>query len=79
MSVILNKLRDSLSHIDLNKSVCIAYSGGIDSTVLLHAASIACQQSGHSLMAIHINHQIHADSQQWADHCIDQCLSLIHI
>lgn len=76
MSVILDKLLDSLSHIDANKSVCIAYSGGIDSTVLLHAANIACQQSGHSLTAIHINHQIHADSQQWAEHCIDQCRPL---
>jgi len=73
MSVILNKLRDSLSHIAVNKSVYIAYSGGIDSTVLLHAANIACQQSGHALKAIHINHQIHKDSEQWADHCIDQC------
>jgi tRNA(Ile)-lysidine synthase len=73
MTVILNKLRDSLSRIDVSKTVCIAYSGGIDSTVLLHAASIICADSGHCLKAIHINHQIHADSQQWLQHCEEQC------
>ncbi len=76
MSVILNKLRDCLSHIETNKSVYIAYSGGIDSTVLLHAANLVCADSGHSLKAIHIDHQIHADSQQWSQHCIDQCQML---
>ena len=73
MPVILNKLRECLSHIDINKSICVAYSGGIDSTVLLHAANIARADSGHSLKAIHINHQIHVDSQQWSQHCINQC------
>ncbi|MFK7794419.1 MAG: tRNA lysidine(34) synthetase TilS [Gammaproteobacteria bacterium] len=76
MSVILDKLQDSLSSIDVNKSIYIAYSGGIDSTVLLHATNIACQQSNHSLTAIHINHQIHANSSQWAEHCIEQCRKL---
>ena len=80
MSVIVSKLQECLSHIDVNQQISIAYSGGIDSTVLLQAASIVCQQSGHSLKAIHIDHQIHADSQQWAQFCIDQCRKLdIHI
>jgi tRNA(Ile)-lysidine synthase len=76
MPVILSKLRECLSHIDTNKSVNIAYSGGIDSSVLLHAASIACLDSGHSLKAVHIDHQIHVDSQQWSQHCVDQCRML---
>lgn len=76
MSVIVNNLRECLSHIDVTKSVFIAYSGGIDSTVLLHAASMVCLESGHSLKAIHIDHQIHVDSQQWSQHCIEQCRKL---
>ena len=76
MSVILDKLRENLSCINVNKSICIAYSGGIDSTVLLHAASLVCANSGHSLKAIHINHQIHIDSNHWSQHCIDQCQML---
>ncbi|MFK8028268.1 MAG: tRNA lysidine(34) synthetase TilS [Gammaproteobacteria bacterium] len=73
MSVILNTLRDSLSHIDVNISICIAYSGGIDSSVLLHASHVVCKQTGHSLKVIHIDHQLHEDSQQWSQHCIEQC------
>ena len=76
MSVILNKLRECLSYIEANKSISIAYSGGIDSTVLLHAAKRVCKDSGHTLTAIHIDHQLHADSQQWSQHCTDQCLAL---
>lgn len=73
MSVILNKLRDSLSHIDVNKSICIAYSGGIDSSVLLHASHVVCKQTGHSLKVLHIDHQLHEDSKQWSQHCSEQC------
>ena len=73
MPVILNKLHDCLLNTDETKSICIAYSGGIDSTVLLHAASIACASSGHALKAIHIDHQIHADSNAWSKHCQQQC------
>ncbi len=76
MPVLLNKLRDCLSQIDVNRSIYIGYSGGIDSTALLHASSTACATSGHSLKAIHINHQIHADSQQWLQQCVDQCHAL---
>jgi tRNA(Ile)-lysidine synthase len=76
MPVLLTKLRDCLSRIDLNKSIYVAYSGGIDSTALLHASSAACAASGHRLKAIHINHQIHADSQQWSQRCVDQCHTL---
>jgi len=72
MSIIECKLHDCLTQIDVNKSICIAYSGGIDSTVLLHAVSIACASTGHSHKAIHVNHQLHADSQLWEQHCIQQ-------
>ncbi len=73
MSVIHNQIRDCLSQLDPDKTVYVAYSGGIDSTVLLHATIQACKPSGQKLKAIHINHQIHHDSLLWSQHCIEQC------
>ena len=53
----------------------IAYSGGMDSTALLHAISLN-QDLSNRLTAIHINHNIDAASEQWANHCQDQCDNL---
>ncbi|MFP4246668.1 MAG: tRNA lysidine(34) synthetase TilS [Halochromatium sp.] len=53
----------------------IAYSGGVDSTVLLHA----CAQLRDaldldlSLKAIHIDHGLHPRSADWARHCRRVC------
>jgi tRNA(Ile)-lysidine synthase len=47
----------------------IALSGGLDSTVLLHA--LACSREKHSvpLLAVHVDHQLHPDSASWNDSC----------
>ncbi len=48
-------------------ALLVAYSGGLDSTVLLHAlANIA---SARNLRAIHVNHALHPQSPRWAEHC----------
>jgi tRNA(Ile)-lysidine synthase len=50
----------------------LAFSGGLDSMVLLHHLrqdpDIKCR-----LSAIHVNHHIHPDSNQWASHCARVC------
>ena len=53
---------------------CIAFSGGIDSTALLHAA-ITLSQNQHTfhVRAIHINHSLHVDADQWSQHCKSFC------
>lgn len=73
MSVIRTQLHNCLSQLTRAKFIYVAYSGGIDSTALLHACKEICQQDSHQLRAIHVNHHIHADSAQWARHCVDQC------
>lgn len=45
----------------------LAFSGGLDSTVLVHL--LARQHPELPLRLIHINHQLHADARQWAAHC----------
>jgi tRNA(Ile)-lysidine synthase len=58
-------------------ALCVAYSGGLDSTVLLHAmARIAAEQPSYRVRAIHIDHQLHADSRRWREHCDDVGRSL---
>ena len=73
MSVIPEKVSSVFKQLDLSKTLWIAFSGGADSTVLLHAAKSAAAISGHKLKAIHVNHQIHDDSHLWSDFCAQQC------
>jgi tRNA(Ile)-lysidine synthase len=49
--------------------VCVAFSGGLDSTVLLHAMALL---PGYQLRAAHIDHGLHADSSRWRAHCEQQ-------
>ena len=45
----------------------VAYSGGIDSTVLLHALSEV--RHNIPILAIHIDHGLDSSSEAWAAHC----------
>lgn len=58
-------------------SLCVAFSGGVDSTVLLHALSVLLThaKTPFSLRAIHINHQLQAESDQWVTFCDGFCLA----
>ena len=58
--------------------VFIAYSGGRDSTVLLHSCAVLRQQNllRAPLAAWHINHHILSQSNEWEAHCIRKCRTL---
>lgn len=45
----------------------LAFSGGLDSTVLVHL--LANYQPKLPLRLIHVNHQLQADATQWVKHC----------
>ena len=47
----------------------VAFSGGVDSTVLLHALAGTREQHPGEIVAIHIDHGLHPDSGDWAIHC----------
>lgn len=47
--------------------LCLAFSGGLDSTVLLRA--LATAERRYEVRAVHVDHQLHADSGKWRDHC----------
>jgi tRNA(Ile)-lysidine synthase len=47
----------------------IGFSGGLDSTVLLHALAQARDDSDASVLAVYVDHGLHDDSAQWGEHC----------
>ena len=57
-----------------NRGLCVAYSGGLDSTVLLHIAHEYCKQADITLYAVHVNHGISPSAQDWQRHCQLECL-----
>ena len=56
--------------------VWVAFSGGRDSTVLLHrlAADIAIRARG--LGALHVHHGLMDEADAWAEHCAQACRTL---
>ena len=55
--------------------IVIAYSGGLDSTVLLHALSSIAKYKK-DIIALHINHGVSPNSNFWLKHCAEFCSSL---
>ena len=76
---ILAHLTDKLSQIPSEVSRwVVAYSGGVDSTVLLHSM-VACNQQPATLrpiVALHINHQLSPNAEQWQQHTQASALAL---
>src|SRR5690606_665524 len=60
----------------LDAPVWVGFSGGLDSTVLLHllAADAGIRQRG--LRALHVHHGLHPDADAWAAHCEATCAGL---
>lgn len=72
---ILNYLKNQLPNV---KRFFLAYSGGLDSHVLLHQLQHELANDAHiSLHAIHINHQLNRHSETWVEHCQIICEQLM--
>ena len=60
-----------------NLSLCVGFSGGLDSTVLLHLLNqyqkTQAKNQSFKLKAIHINHQLQKDADAWSDFCSQFC------
>ena len=54
----------------------VAYSGGVDSSVLLHMLHSAKSNYRFALTALHIDHGIHPQSGSWLEHCSEFCHTL---
>lgn len=70
-------LYQTLSTLTFSKKIFIAFSGGLDSKVLLHALKqIQLVHPEFELTAIHVNHSINAAAKDWEKHCQDLCGNL---
>jgi tRNA(Ile)-lysidine synthase len=47
----------------------VAFSGGLDSTVLLHALATGTDKQDIPIVAVHVDHGLHEDSSDWSAHC----------
>ncbi len=74
MSFSLSQLEHCLPPPDENSTWWIAFSGGLDSCVLLHA--LASLKLPVKLHALHINHQISLNAFDWQQHCALICAVL---
>ena len=72
----ISNLSTLLGNLTTNQRVIIAYSGGVDSHVLLHLLYSAKQQYQIDCKAIHINHQLNIKANEWAQHCKKTCEQL---
>ncbi len=71
----LNRFHTSLERLYTlpeNAHYVVAYSGGIDSHVLLHC----CHQSGLPVRAVHVHHGLQDVADDWVKQCQDFCSSL---
>lgn len=64
-----------VQHVDAKATLWVAYSGGMDSHLLLHRVAYLAANT-HRVRALHINHQLQAEAAQWVDHCQRQARAL---
>lgn len=56
--------------------LCVGYSGGLDSSVLLHLLAELRSGFGYTLSALHVHHGLSARADDWAAHCERACREL---
>jgi len=70
-------LSSELARLSDSRHYLIAYSGGLDSHVLLHAmAQLRQQDSKMQLRALHVHHGLNAQADKWLSHCKQVCHQL---
>lgn len=63
-------------HVKHGSSLVVGYSGGLDSTVLLHAVHFLAGNSGHHLAARHVHHGLSERADTWEVSCARFCQGL---
>jgi len=57
------------AHVRCGQTVCAAFSGGLDSTVLLDLLARQRSRMGYALTALHVHHGLSAHADDWARQC----------
>ena len=56
--------------------LCLGYSGGLDSSVLLHVLAGLRRDMAFDLTAVHVHHGLSSQADAWAEHCRQTCARL---
>jgi tRNA(Ile)-lysidine synthase len=68
-----------------HRRVLVGFSGGLDSTALLHLLTVALDADRQRLRAVHVHHGLHAHADAWTGHCQRICdalgiaLTVVHV
>lgn len=63
-----------LAHLDLLEAkVCVGFSGGVDSAVLLDVLVALSRQHALRISAVHIDHGLSPNAAEWAEFCRRRC------
>ena len=78
MNFTLESLAAALQSMPRCRSLVVGFSGGLDSSVLLHGLHQLSEQAEFqwSLRALHINHGMQSDADNWQRHCERGCKEL---
>tara|TARA_Y200000002_G_scaffold107203_1_gene87643 strand:- start:2477 stop:3433 length:957 start_codon:yes stop_codon:yes gene_type:complete len=63
-------------YLNLNSKIFVAYSGGPDSTALIHLLASINTKQALNIKAIHINHNLSEYADAWEKHCLETCSKL---
>ncbi|MEJ2308872.1 MAG: tRNA lysidine(34) synthetase TilS [Gammaproteobacteria bacterium] len=69
-------LLPQLQELPAGGRLLVAYSGGLDSTALLHALASLREETPMRLAAVHVNHGLQPQAGEWAAHCARACSRL---
>ena len=58
------------------RAIAVAYSGGLDSSVMLHLVQAAGAAHGWTVHAFHVHHGLSTQADAWLAHCADQAAAL---
>jgi tRNA(Ile)-lysidine synthase len=76
MPSLATRLQQELSGCPGPECYWVAYSGGMDSHVLLHALVSIREALDSPIGAVHVDHGLHADAGLWKAHCRRVCKTL---
>jgi tRNA(Ile)-lysidine synthase len=74
--LLLSTLQEALKGPKPGGHIYIAYSGGLDSQVLLHITMAYARIAGCELTALHMNYGLSPNANVWQDFCERQCEAL---
>ena len=73
---LLSTLQEALKGLKPGAHIYIAYSGGLDSQVLLHITAAYARKAGFDLTAMHMNYGLSPNANTWQGFCEGQCAAL---